>query len=60
MSAEALRFTEADLLPVLITIFEIILIVHLVIKVPVVIYKAIQLIRWPAALPLNSASNDQR
>jgi hypothetical protein len=58
MSAEALRFTADDLLPVLTSIFKIILILHLVIKVPSVIYKAIRLIRVPAALPLESADNE--
>ena len=63
MSFEALQFTEEDLLPVLTIIFEINLILHLVFKVPRVIYKTTKLIRMQREYDLeetngvNSASN---
>jgi hypothetical protein len=57
MSPEALQFTEEKLLPVLATIFEIVLVVHLLIKIPHIFFTVRRLSRKPP-MPFRKTENN--
>ena len=59
MSTEALTFTTEELIPILAIIFEVILILHLIVKVPVILFKLIKLLQIPNHYTLFSTKRNQ-